>query len=29
MDPQDYLHELPIPQTKITDLLKSEMERVE
>ncbi|CAD8122942.1 unnamed protein product [Paramecium sonneborni] len=29
MDSQDYLHELPIPQTKITDLLKSEMERVE
>ncbi|CAD8072507.1 unnamed protein product [Paramecium primaurelia] len=29
MDPQDYLHELPMPQTKLTDLLKSEMERVQ
>ncbi|CAD8205920.1 unnamed protein product [Paramecium pentaurelia] len=29
MDPQDYLHDLPMPQTKLTDLLKSEIERVQ
>lgn len=28
MEKQDYLHDLPVPQTRTTDILRAEMDRI-